>query len=137
MNFFCSSEKNSPSTIYHFEKVSIFASDLSIHTHMDKYVTSPHQHPLSQQVIEAKVSDFFRRYYPTFSVKNLPPTWRTVVSFTLWYHFGYTAREIATFLGAHRATIYRDLERGGFIVARTMKYTGNVRRLVEYIYKFV
>lgn len=137
MNFFCSSEKNSPSTIYHLKKVSIFAADLSTHTHMEKKVNHSTQSPLPKEVIEAKISDFFHTYYKTITVKKLPPTWRMVVSFVLWYHFGYTANEIAKYIGDHKATVYRDLERGQFYIARTMSCDRNVRRLVEYIYKFI
>lgn len=104
---------------------------------MDKFTHLTHERALTQQVIEAKISDFFHRYYKTFTIKKLPPQWRMVVSFVLWYHFGYTATEIAKFLGDHKATVYRDLERGQFYIARTMTCDRNARRLVEYIYKFI
>lgn len=96
-----------------------------------------HKQALPQKVIEAKISDFFNRYYKTITIKKLPAQWRMVVSFVLWYHFGYTAAEIAKYLGDHKATVYRDLQRGQFYIARSMTSNRQAKRLVEYIYKFL
>lgn len=87
---------------------------------------------LDHEVINFRIDNFSRRKLEA-PLTKIPPDARQDIVFTLYNFWHYTPKELAELMGTSRATIYRDICNGEFLIQRDKKRQYRVERIVDYI----
>lgn len=87
---------------------------------------------LARQIINFRIGNYSQRKYGV-PLSKLPSDARQDIIFVLHNFWDYSPKELAELMGISRATIYRDIRDGEFVIQRVKKRQYHVERIVDYI----
>lgn len=87
---------------------------------------------LDHEVVNFRINNYSQRRLGT-PLTQIPSDARQDIIFTLYNFWHYTPKELAELMGISRATIYRDIRDGEFVIQRNKKRQYHVVRIVDYI----
>lgn len=87
---------------------------------------------LSHKVINFRIETYSQRKLGV-PLTKLSSDDRQDIAFALHNFWDYSPKELAELMGISRATIYRDIRDGEFVMQRVKKRQYHVERIVDYI----
>lgn len=87
---------------------------------------------LPRKTINFRVQNYSQQKL-SMPLDKIPPDARQDIIFALHNFWDYSPKELTELLGVARATVYRDIRDGEFVIQRVKKRQYHVERIVDYI----